>query len=218
MKARGNSLRHTDLTSGVDAVFITRPSPRGSTTSLCWGQGACLQDTGTPVAYWAEVDSKPQYQWLNVLSRASWREESLSAMPNGRTEENRQGGRKNKGGYYRSDTGLFNPARAAVLQSSSGVSQQTPEDDSIFLLLLEFFNLLISKVIISPQVWKENQYTIQRKCVNHWTDGKLLARGRGSQQDHQQHVKWSGFQWWQTDKCSPQQPSVSVGRIHMLWL
>lgn len=217
MKARGNSLCHTDLTSGVDAVFITRPSPRGSTTSLCWGQGACLQDTGTPVAYWAEVDSKPQYQWLNVLSRVSWREESLSAMPNGRTEENRQGGRKNTGGYYRSCTGLIDPTRAAVLQSSSGVCCETPEDDSIFLLLL-VFQFVDFKSHNFTATLKKNQYTIQRKCVNHWTDGKLLARGRGSQQDHLQHVKWSGFQWWQTDKRSPQQPSVFVGRIHMRWL
>lgn len=58
MRAR----RRTDLTSGVDVVFITRPSPRDSTTSLSAGEGARLQDTETPVAYWAEADSKPQYQ------------------------------------------------------------------------------------------------------------------------------------------------------------
>lgn len=58
MKAGGNHLCRTDLTSGVDAVFLTRPSPRDSTTSLLRG-GLPFQDTETPEA---EVDAKPQYQ------------------------------------------------------------------------------------------------------------------------------------------------------------
>lgn len=145
--------------------------------SLCWGQRACLQDTGTPVAYWAEVDSKPQYQWLNVLSRVSWGEESLSAMPNGRTEENRQGGRKNTGGYYRSSTGLFNPTRAAVLQSSSGASQQTPEDDSIFLLLLQRFSICLSHNFTASLKRKSIYHSAQMcESLNRWKTSSQRQR------------------------------------------
>lgn len=216
MKARGNSLCHTDLTYGVDAVFITRPSPRGSTTSLCWGLASRTLEPlwliGQKLTRSHNINDS-----MSCRERVEEESHSLQCPMGGQRKTDREGGRTQEvtTGHTQASSILLELRFSSRPQVFHSKHLRTTPSFSCYYRVFQFVDL---KVIISPQVWKENQYTIQRKCVNHWTDGKRLARGRGSQQDHLQHVKWSGFQWWQTDKRSPQQPSVSVGRIHMLCL
>lgn len=91
---------------------------------------------------------------VSCRERAEEKSHSLQCPMGGQGKTDREGERKSTGGYYRSCAGHL----------------------SRYYRVFRFV-----QVLISPQVWKENQYTIQRKCVNHWTDGGLLPRGRDSQ-------------------------------------
>lgn len=164
--------------------YFSPVHPRAIPRPLCWGGGSPSRTLKPP-----RQKLTPNLNISDSMSCSEWAAEkshSLKFPMGGQRKTDGEGERKNTGGYYRSSsihTSCGSP------EWSSGVSQQTPEDHSIFLLLVQSFSVCSS-----------HNFTkiLKRKSIYHSAKmRKWLNRWKTSTQDHHQHVKWSGFQWWQ---------------------